>query len=149
MVIRKQTEVDSRGGDDDVDEADKNESKNKATSANLEEQGNNVRTIDINHELYGWGRGYHGQLGLKDLKVVQWVPKKIKIKKDPRLKEEDQPTRFAMISCGEKHTVVLAVNGKLWWTGEKVAIGLVDPNKARKNKFEKNDESTSFQKSFT
>ena len=37
MVIRKQTEVDSRGGDDDVDEADKNESKNKATSANLEE----------------------------------------------------------------------------------------------------------------
>lgn len=41
---------------------------------------------DIKHELFGWGRGYHGQLGLKELKVVQWYPKKIKLKKDPRLK---------------------------------------------------------------
>ena len=45
---------------------------------------------DIKHELFGWGRGYHGQLGLKELKVVQWYPKKIKLKKDPRLKQEEK-----------------------------------------------------------
>ena len=86
---------------------------------------------------------------MNNLKVVQWVPTKINIRKDPRLKEEDQPTRFAMATCGEKHTCLLAVNGKIWWTGEKSSVGFVDPNKSRKNKFEKYDESNSFQKQFT
>lgn len=103
---------------------------------------------DIKHELFGWGRGYHGQLGLKELKVVQWYPKKIKLKKDPRLKQEDQPTRFAKIACGEKHSLLLAVNGGIWWAGERAAVGKLDPNALRRNQFEAKDESDSFQYTF-
>ena len=73
--------------------------------------------------MYSWGRGYHGQLGHKDHKNVQWTPKKVKIRKDPRLKDEDQPNRFSMISCGEKHTLALAVNGLIWFSGDKAAVG--------------------------
>lgn len=103
---------------------------------------------DIRHELYGWGRGYHGQLGLKELKVVQWYPKKVKLKKDPRFKQEDQPTRFAKVACGEKHSLLLAVNGCIWWAGEKASVGMEDPNAIRRNKFEAKDESDSFQYTF-
>ena len=45
--------------------------------------------VDIKHDIYAWGRGYHGQLGLKNLKVIQWVPQKVRIRRDPRFKEED------------------------------------------------------------
>lgn len=90
-------------------------------------------TVDIKHEVYSWGRGYHGQLGHRDLKIVQWAPKLVKIKKDMRFKDEDQPYRFAMVSCGEKHTMLLAINGNIWWAGEKISVGIVDPNQARQN----------------
>jgi alpha-tubulin suppressor-like RCC1 family protein len=40
--------------------------------------------VDIKHDVFSWGRGYHGQLGLRNLKTVQWTPKKVKIKRDPR-----------------------------------------------------------------
>ena len=45
--------------------------------------------VDIKHDVYSWGRGYHGQLGLRHLKTVQWVPKKVKIKRDPRFQESE------------------------------------------------------------
>jgi alpha-tubulin suppressor-like RCC1 family protein len=107
-----------------------------------------VIVVDIRHELYGWGRGYHGQLGLRDLKVVQWLPTRVKLKKDPRFKDDDQPTRFAMVTCGEKHTLLLAVNGLIWWSGEKGSVGMRDPNANRKNQFEAKNESASFQYTF-
>lgn len=79
---------------------------------------------------------------------MQWIPRKVRLKKDPRFKDEEQPSRFAMITCGEKHTLLLAVNGAMWWAGEKSAVGLVDPNAVRKNKFEAKVESESFQYTF-
>lgn len=53
-----------------------------------------------------------------------------------------------MASCGEKHTCLLAVNGMIWWSGEKKAVGKVDPNIIRKNKFEAKDEKASYQYTF-
>ena len=50
-----------------------------------------------------------------------------------RFKDEDQPYRFAMVTCGEKHTMLLAINGNIWWAGEKISVGIVDPNQSRKN----------------
>ena len=47
----------------------------------------------------------------------------MKIKKDQKLNDEDQPTRFAMITCGEKHSLALAVNGLIWYTGDKKQVG--------------------------
>jgi hypothetical protein len=66
------------------------------------------------------------------------------LKRDPRFNDDQQPTRFAMVSCGEKHTLLLAVNGLIWWTGAKSAVGLDDPNITRKNKFEAKVERDSF-----
>lgn len=59
------------------------------------------------------------------------MPAKVRIRRDPRFKEEDQPTRFAMVSAGEKATLLLAVNGAIWWAGDKHSVGLVDPREAR------------------
>jgi len=50
-----------------------------------------------------------------------------------------------MVTCGEKHTLVLAVNGMIWWAGEKAAVGVEDPNEFRRNKFEARVESDSFE----
>jgi hypothetical protein len=33
----------------------------------IEEKDEKVKTIDIQHEIWSWGRAYHGQLGIKDL----------------------------------------------------------------------------------
>ena len=59
--------------------------------ANMEKEddtGQKIKIENIKHDIYGWGRGYHGQIGLKDLKVVQWEPAKIKIKRDPRFNDD-------------------------------------------------------------
>lgn len=85
-----------------------------------------MKKISISHELYSWGRGYHGQLGHKDAKNVQWTPLKVKIKRDPRVQDSEQPTRFQMVTCGERHTLILSVTGALWWTGDRDAVGLRD-----------------------
>ena len=33
-----------------------------------------------------------------------------------------------MVTCGEGHTLVLAVNGSILYTGDKGAVGLLDKN---------------------
>lgn len=99
--------------------------------------------FDITHELWGWGRGYHGQLGFKDTQV-KWLPAKIPMKKDPRFKKEDHPSRLQMVTCNEKITLLLAVNGMLWWCGDKTTAGFEDPNEKRKHKFIPKDDEKSF-----
>lgn len=157
MAIRKQNEGDALKDDEQEDpgfgvsQFDSKMGASGLSPAHADEDAATADKViikDIKHDLFGWGRGYHGQLGLKELKVVQWSPKKIKLKKDPRLKREDQPTRFAKIACGEKHSLVLAVNGSIWWAGEKAAVGKPDPNALRRNQFETKDESESFQYTF-
>lgn len=59
-----------------------------------------------------------------------------------------QPTRFAMVTCGERHSLLLAVNGSIWWTGSKSMVGYPDPNLTRKNQFEAKNERDSFQDTF-
>ena len=59
--------------------------------------------------------------------------------------EESQPSSFAMVTCGEKHTLVLTNSGYIWWSGEKYCVGKEDPNLSRKNKFEVKDEMLSYQ----
>lgn len=101
-------------------------------------------TIDIKQDLYGWGRSYQGQLGLRKQVLVQWVPVKIPIMQDPRMSDEDQPTRFANVCCGEKHSLFLNTNGTIWWTGHLNSVGKTDPNDLRKFKFEKVDDRLSY-----
>ena len=108
-------------------------------------------TIDINHEVYSWGRAYNGQLGLRDCKNVQWTPKKVHIKKDPRLQDEDQPTRFAMVACGQKFSMLLAMNGMMWFSGDKKQVGLYreEPRLGgQRSKLELEEETKSFQYTF-
>ena len=50
-----------------------------------------------------------------------------------------------MVTCGEKHTLVLTNSGYVWWSGEKYAVGKEDPNLSRKNKFEVKDDILSYQ----
>ena len=113
-----------------------------------EEKGAEKGGVDIRHDVYAWGRGYHGQLGLKDLKLVQLTPKRVKIRRFPQLQESDQATRIASVQCGERHTLLLCVNGAVWWAGEKAAVGKVDPNEVRKNKYDPKDEELSYQYTF-
>jgi len=94
VAIRKVTEGDKPDVEEEKDDSC------IPSSAGVQDPENQVVTIDIQHEVFTWGRGYHGQLGLRDVKNVQWVPKKVRIKKDPRLQDEDQPNRFHMVSCG-------------------------------------------------
>jgi len=161
LAVKKQNEVEELNGDDDEREGglDKtfatNPLQTQRTAAgvslatlNEDEIKEKVIIKDIKHELYGWGRSYHGQLGLNQQKLVQWTPKKIRLKNDLRFKEDEQPTRFAMITCGEKHSLILAVNGAIWWTGHKGAVGKVDPNEVRKCKFEPKDDRLSYQYTF-
>lgn len=54
-----------------------------------------------------------------------------------------------MVTCGEKHTMVLTNCGYIWWSGEKYAVGKEDPNLERKNKYEVKDEMLSYQQIFT
>lgn len=101
MAVRKQTLGDfhkENGGEgggaekevnkcntaDGIDPDAAGDSRADAGDSNIK-----VIVVDIRHDLYGWGRGYHGQLGLRDLKVVQWLPTRVKLKKDPRFKDED------------------------------------------------------------
>lgn len=104
--------------------------------------------VDVKHDVYAWGRGFQGQLGLKNLKIVQWAPKKVRIRRDPRLQDSEQATRFANIACGEKHTLLLTVAGAIWWAGERTSVGKVDPNLVRKNKFDPRNEEDSYQYAF-
>lgn len=91
-----------------------------------EKEAGKEKVVDIEHEVFTWGRGYQGQLGHKQGKNVQWTPLKVRIKNDPRLQDEDQPKRYHMATCGEKHTLLLTVKGALWFTGEKSAVGVED-----------------------
>ena len=45
-----------------------------------------------------------------------------------------------MVTCGEKHTLVLTNSGHIWWSGEKYSVGKEDPILNRKNKYEEKDE---------
>ena len=45
------------------------------------------------------------------------------------MQDEDQPTRFSMVTCSEKFTLVLSVQGKIWFTGDKTSVGLESMNK--------------------
>ena len=53
-----------------------------------------------------------------------------------------------MVTCGEKHTILLAINGNIWWAGEKISVGIDDPNQERKNKYDPKNEIDSFQYTF-
>lgn len=44
--------------------------------------------------------------------------------------------------------MILCVNGSIWWCGEKSAVGKVDPNEVRKNKYDPKDEEQSYQYTF-
>jgi hypothetical protein len=40
------------------------------------------------------------------------------------------------------------VNGNIWWSGEKTSVGLIDPNKVRKNMYDPAEEDISYQYQF-
>ena len=54
-----------------------------------------------------------------------------------------------MVSAGEKATLLLAVNGAIWWAGDKHSVGLVDPREARQNKYEPKNEEKYFAYAFS
>ena len=40
-----------------------------------------------------------------------------------------------MVTCNDQNTFLLAVNGMIWWSGDKSSAGFDDPNENRKHKF--------------
>lgn len=69
MVISKKSDVDYNDeSEEEKEQGDKVQME--VAEEKYDENGQKVRIENIKHDIYGWGRGYHGQLGLKDLKVV-------------------------------------------------------------------------------
>lgn len=150
VAIRRQNAGDSikfEEEDEQEEEQDSLDSEGKERAIEEGDGGDKAR-VDVKHDVYAWGRGYHGQLGLRDLKLVQLTPKRVRIRRFPALQEHDQATRIANVQCGERHTLLLCVNGAIWWAGEKTAVGKVDPNEVRKNKYDPKDEELSYQYTF-
>ena len=68
MVISKKTDVDYN--QESEEEKDQDKVQMELPEDKYDETGQKIKIENIKHDIYGWGRGYHGQLGLKDLKVV-------------------------------------------------------------------------------
>ena len=100
IAIRRQNAGDSvkfeEEDEEEEDDQDGVDSEEKDL-AMPEDDGGEKMKIDVKHDVFAWGRGYHGQLGLRDLKLVQLTPKRVKIRRFPALQEHDQATRIANV----------------------------------------------------
>ena len=71
-------------------------------------------------QVFCWGRGEDGQLGLGD-RVDQWAPMPIK-----RLSSELEDKVIKNVVCGSGHTGVLTTEGRLytWGRGDDGRLGM-------------------------
>lgn len=81
----------------------------------------------ISNSVYAWGRGWYGQLGTGKLEN-QYVPVKIEFSGSKSLS-------FAMITCGERHTLLLDRDGNIWFAGQLIASGLEAPDNDKRSEF--------------
>ncbi len=61
-------------------------------------------------DLYSWGLGAHGELGLG-----RWGPLEVPL---PR-QSSNAAVRIVSVACGTSHTLAIAENGTLWSCGVK------------------------------
>lgn len=71
IAIRKQNEGDMLKMEADEDEEEEANDDNDDPQNIPEPTKDGAGKYEIRHEVYAWGRGYHGQLGLKNMKMVQ------------------------------------------------------------------------------
>ena len=73
-------------------------------------------------ELYSWGWGAFGQLGHNKIRNSYNLdrPKKVKFR-------DAVDTKIAFCSGGSKHSVCLDQDGKLWYFGNKLSVGIREP----------------------
>lgn len=81
----------------------------------------------ISNNVYAWGRGWFGQLGTGKL-GNQYVPAKIEFSGSKSLS-------FTMITCGEKHTLLLDGEGNIWFAGQLLAVGLDAADNEKRSEF--------------
>jgi len=67
-------------------------------------QGHTV-AVNKNGEVYAWGQGKYGVLGIGSLKS-QWMPIKVPLK-----------VKVKQVSCGSRHTAILDLYGNLYMCG--------------------------------
>ena len=78
--------------------------------------------VTTNGQLFMWGEGTHGQLGLGP---------RIKQSSRPYLVSSLRTTPIKMVTCGRMHTVVVTESGSVmsWGKGDRGALGLGDSMK--------------------
>jgi len=81
----------------------------------------------ISNNVYAWGRGWFGQLGTGRFEN-QYVPVKIEFSGSKSLS-------FTMITCGEKHTLLLDGDGNIWFAGQLLAVGLDAADSEKRSEF--------------
>lgn len=81
----------------------------------------------LSNSVFAWGRGWYGQLGTGHFKN-QYVPAKIEFSGSKSLS-------FTMITCGEKHTLLLDEAGNIWFAGQLLAVGLDATDNDKRSEF--------------
>ena len=81
-----------------------------------------IKDNQMNSELYSWGWGAFGQLGHSKIRNSYNLdrPKKVKFR-------DAVDTKIAFCSGGSKHTICLDQDGKIWYFGNKLSVGIREP----------------------
>ena len=82
--------------------------------------GAHTAALTDDGQLYVWGRGTEGQLGLGDYRP-RTVPALVKA-----LGEQGKGTTVLQVACGAHHTLALCDNGDVyaWGSNEEMQLGL-------------------------
>ena len=75
-------------------------------------------------ELYSWGWGAFGQLGHSKIRNSYNLdrPKKVKFR-------DAIDTKIAFVAAGSKHTICIDLQGRLWYFGCKLSVGIRERTK--------------------